>query len=194
MDNYKLLAHDMINALVELERFIGFIVNQGGEHHYNASRDGNYPFIPLNTRHFVDNLYKVKEYGIRTKKPHPTQFVDFGCGVGTKLMVATHMGYESKGYELYDHYIKLAEQFRFPKCNIEQRDLLDPWTKFSHPIVAYYYCPIAESESQIVFEHMIEDALLPGSYLIACLKKDHNIGKDERFAYVHHDVWYKHKD
>lgn len=90
------------------------------------SKAGSYPYIPLNLHSFLEQLEMARHF-LGYDKPcgcgeadcrvgssswldwTGKQFVDVGCGIGLKLIIARQAGFIASGIELNADYAKAAE-------------------------------------------------------------------------------------
>jgi SAM-dependent methyltransferase len=144
---------------------------------------GSYPFIP----HYSDPIARTLRYLKALDGAGNLPFYDFGCGYGTKLLLAKLIGIpKAIGIELDSDYVNLFQNSLWNCCDITvtRGNLLELTTNNfvpQTPIIAYYYCPFSDRNLETVFETDLENLLPVGSYLIPCLKQDFTIKKDKRF-------------
>ncbi len=177
-----------------------------GQNTEEGIKKGAYPFIPFNQNTFIAMLMRVKKHA----KPKDLPFYDFGCGFGSKLILAHLLGYKrcigveynkemvwkgSSGIAEFFNY-SIGQRGDYPieiyigdlndldaRLTHEYRMKSEPMIP-KHPIVAYYYCPMFNEPMQKQFEKNLENKLAVGSYIIGCLKKDYTIHKDKRFTRI----------
>lgn len=152
-------------------------------------RQGEYSYIPLSMKHFIEELMLVE-----SKLPADAKnlrFVDVGCGIGTKLIaVHSHFAWSSPfshitGIEINPKYVDAARLLiQASKCNLGYHyPLGDPKTKVQvHNMdalkctykpfdVIYFYCPLCKPELQVKLEERILKTSKKGAFIIANLKQ-----------------------
>ena len=66
----------------------------------NYREDGSFKYIPYNIDSFTKLLPSNKKL-----------FLDVGCGIGDKMMIATEMGYEAHGIEVDEVLFRIADKY-----------------------------------------------------------------------------------
>lgn len=168
-------------------------------------KDGAFPFIPMHMSRIFSVFYYLREFlnrrAGRNNYPHEplfnqfdtkkVRFLDAGCGIGNILLLANHFGLGNKfvGLEYFDKTADAAEMFlglKAPKSwsrseyEIRRRDI----TKYKHYgqyDFIYYFHPLSDNKKEGEFERRVEDQMKVGAILIAMLKGDGRIRKDDRF-------------
>lgn len=143
--------------------------------------DGQFPYIAFDSDLFCDQMMFVRKlFDKRNKKldwRHKHRFVDVGCGIGSKLLIASDIlgGFEICGIEYSKEYVKVANQlishtyeFRRPYV-IEFNALELDYTSFD---VIYFYCPLINVEKQMALEERIFRTAKPGAIIVANLAKN----------------------
>lgn len=121
-----------------------------------------YGYIPLNVRWFIEGM----EVAMRC---HPGRgFLDVGCGIGTKMLIARHLGYEVSGIEVHAPYAEVAREL-CPGANIEVADAFDV-NHFDADVV-YVYRPCRGDELEGRLERHVVANMNPGA-LIFCDGRD----------------------
>ena len=124
---------------------------------------GHYPYIPLNNATFQALLGKAKQH-IKIKSKHRPRFLDIGCGIGTKVLIASEMGFNASGLEYDKVYYQWAKQITLEKCT--KGNALE-YTKYGEFDCLYFYCPLADEMGQLALEERIAEQMRPGAVLIA---------------------------
>lgn len=169
-------------AFAELEKFLTPVIDYNGTQ--ERMKKGEYPFIALPLWEFCkqmevvsgfyppyttnkhkwdeeENCYKPVEY----KKP---LFVDVGCGIGTKLVLAKQFyKFDLAGIECYPDYVKVAREL-VPYAKIIEGNALDQ--DYSAYDVIYFYCPACNKDIQTKLEARIIETAKPGAYVLANMK------------------------
>lgn len=153
---------------------------------YNKNRkrnrhEGSYEYVPFDVRTFVGILNQIKEdykkrNGKRFESVFP-KFIDAGCGLGVKLLLAAAMGFETTGVEIDCELIKRAKDifdldqdqecwFYSPRQvpEIIHQDILDH--DYSIYDVVYFYCPFVTRAKEEEFEKRVHSQMKSGAYLM----------------------------
>jgi len=133
---------------------------------FRIFNDGNsYTYVPLRLDTFIKALSRIKEdyYKLKGENAAKPSFVDAGCGLGIKLIIAEGMGFNVTGIEIDHKIIKRAEEIFYPhRLNIECQDILEhDYSKYD---VIYFYCPFHNRKKQAEFEQRIHSQMKPGAY------------------------------
>jgi len=185
-------------------------------------KEGSYPFIPITTGRIFRTFYKLREFlnkraGKTTYIHEPlasiyddkkVRFLDAGCGIGNVLFMANHFGLANQfiGLEYFEKTAEAAEMFlglknpnTWSRCGYEirRRDILT-YRHYKQYDFIYYFHPFSDNKKEGEFERRIEDQMKVGAILIAMMKGDHRIRKDDRFKQIPLDadepVWEKVKE
>lgn len=163
----------MIDALYVFERFIvpqieGLLVPSSVKRETKRKK-GEFEYIPLDMDVFVSQIRKVCELQDKAGLSyHEHTFVDVGCGIGTKLLVASELaGWTPVGIESSLEYLRVARRL-IPDGIWIQKDALK--IDYSPYDVIYFYCPCYDEEKQRELETRIIEMAKPGAYILANLK------------------------
>jgi len=137
--------------------------------YYKVPEDGSYPFIPLRTKRFVAALSIAMELAQPNRLGRPN-FLDVGCGDGTKVLIASAFGCNASGIEHDPECVKRARSL-YRRTSIETVDALQ-YEHYGDFDIVYFYCPIRDTEKQILLEQRIASQVRPGTILIQFLKKN----------------------
>lgn len=134
---------------------------------------GEYQCIFLSHDQFVDCLDVVKHYlGSRLT---PYHFIDAGCGLGHKLLLAHCFGFgKVTGLEIQPEYIEEAKKL-LKECydyfdslshliSIVQADILT--YNYSKADVIYFYVPLHDYEKEKIFENRVVKTARPDTIII----------------------------
>lgn len=164
-----------------------------------------FSFIPLENWRFIEAMSKVQKHFLGRGRGRRSflnrKFVDAGCGIGVKLLMAQAMGFKATGIELDPGLIKLAKTI----FNIGQRRSKKTrcdWTKiirqdirkhnYSQYDVIYFYCPLRNTnDEEMKFEKMVYGQMKPGSYVIGAGLSHRPLGKE--FVRLDHEIFWKKK-
>ena len=150
-----------------------------------------YHLIPLNNEEFINDLERIKKV---YKGGRQLTFLDAGCGIGVKVMIARYLGFKAKGIELNDKYLKIARLLLPPDSycspirgsDITKADILK-YKRYNKFDIIYYYSPLIKLEKE--FEEKVEDEAKVGAYIIAHNKRSSRIDKDKRFKKITRDYY-----
>lgn len=138
-------------------------------------QDGQYPYIPLTLSHFCSQMDVVSGllgpyYEDRARK----KFVDVGCGIGTKVLIAQSYGPEAHGIECEPRYVEKAKALMSltgadASKYIHQADA----TKCGYSMydVIYFYCPFFNPQFEVKLENHLVKSAKKGAYFLANLKQ-----------------------
>jgi len=152
----------------------GKVVGEGIDYHKS------YGFVPFNVTSFIETMVAVVRH-IRKQGCNPWDFtfLDAGCGIGTKLILAESMGFPAIGLEIDQKMIRRAKRqygirslkvskgriFRSARTPvIVNQDVLKH--HYDHYGVIFFYCPFRNDELESEFEQRVYEQMLPGSYVI----------------------------
>lgn len=142
-------------------------------------REDSYRYIPLDVGCFLSTLRIIRDdyYKHNDKNgPYPT-FLDAGCGLGVKMILASLMRFNSHGVEIDRKLIKQAKKmFRFdspknpyPWCYPVHTPRIKYQSILTHNYhdydVIYFYRPLQNNDKQIEFEKRIHSQMKKGAYL-----------------------------
>ena len=133
---------------------------------------GEYPYIALAPSRFEDQLKIVA--GMFDRE-HDITFVDVGCGLGTKLVLARHTAgiRYVVGIEKHPKYVRLAKKLlRGSGAVIIKGDALD--MDYGQYDIIYFYCPLRDHLKQQTLEARIIETMKPGAFVMAHLKQSGN--------------------
>lgn len=124
----------------------------------NAGDGVHYPYIPLPYDSFIENLSVVGPGNGRS-------FLDVGCGIGTKLVMANKMGWKVSGIEIHEPYMEKATLIA-PFAELERIDanLYDGYGDFD---LVYLYNPMIEVRRSALLARHIVSLMRPGAFLFA---------------------------
>ena len=157
--------------------------------------DGNsYTYVPLYLKTFITTLRLIKKdyYERNGEAAVRPSFIDAGCGLGVKLIIAQGMGFDITGLEIDDKVLERAEEiFCIDKLNIHRQDILEH--DYSEYDVVYFFCPFHNAEKEKEFERRIQSQMKPGAYLMGYSQKtDPPEDQFDEFA-DGHDPFYRRK-
>jgi 2-polyprenyl-3-methyl-5-hydroxy-6-metoxy-1,4-benzoquinol methylase len=131
-------------------------------HNFEASQIGdaikgdNYAFVPFPCGAFVDLIIEAfTVLGSDTSK----KFLDIGCGIGTKVILATSL-FDSYGIEYDEVYCEKAKSLGLNRVGLVDAMLFDKYDQFD---LLYYYRPIHDSAKYREFESKVHAEMRPGA-------------------------------
>ena len=134
----------MIQKLLEI---IKFILNGDND----EREDGSYKYVPYNMDGFIKLLPSNKKL-----------FLDVGCGIGDKVLMATEMGYEAHGIEKDEQLFKIADRYVYNIKNIDAFEFED-YNKFD---VIYMYRPYKDENKLKQLSNLIKSKMKPEAIFI----------------------------
>lgn len=168
--------------------------------------NGEYPYVPYDIDHFEDLLNKVKLIQELVPQRDPKEsprFVDVGCGIGTKLLLARMAGFHVTGIEMTHNYVKVAKKLlshtghnnwqynRYRSTGrsyeiIEGDALIQDYSPYD---VIYFYCPLKDYKMQEKLNLQIVRTARKGAIFISCghtmFDKQEGIIKVGKESYTH---------
>lgn len=162
------------------------------------AESGRYPYIPFDRSEFTRMLLAVKQlYGEAFNEElscahcgstvhRKRTFVDVGCGLADKVVLASKIGYEAHGIEVDPYLIRTVKQkYTFRECLDPRCSRVLPDTSWRedtltlYPVdamtfdysgfdVIYFYRPFSSTPSEAALERRIWKQAKPGAYVIAC--------------------------
>lgn len=171
-------------------------------------RNGCYPFIPLSMETFIDQV-KTVDLALEVDGVQKRNFIDVGCGIGTKLFAAHAILNETyrsnkkphiKGIDIDPNYIKKVEHilanqidlFYSRRTIVEgiELEVADARTyNFAPHNIVYFYCPMLTPALEQVLEARIMKTVRLGSYVLANGSQtyDASIWREAGFRPLHND-------
>ena len=148
---------------------------------------------PGDTKFFDYHLLPVAEWGnsmevarralvdARRYWTGEERFLDVGCGIGSKLRLASAIGWKVSGIERWEPYANVARRAGFDVQTVEASDYL---SYFDFDLVYMYrLCVDIEAEEELV--RLIVDRMAPGTLLF------HAGGPDPTYLdHVGEHVWW----
>lgn len=177
MRAFDILEREVAHPLHDVE-----IIN-GGE----MSNRGRYKYIPLSIETFLSSIDVAKQvidlYFPVGKQVRKKKFLDVGCGIGTKLLLAGSQ-FETFGLEINSKYAEMARQlvdigystcdckddkdcgFRHAKTHIFEGDALK-FNRYDEFDVIYFYRPFQDDRKQRRLEAQIIEQAKEGAVVLA---------------------------
>lgn len=118
----------------------------------------NHGFIPLPCRTFIDIMI---EAFITLGKTPGKRFLDVGCGIGTKVLLAKAF-FDSHGIEIEDRSVGVAQIIGAD--NVIKGDCLT-YDKYDEFDFLYFFRPIRDFDKEAEFENRIHDQMKPGAVI-----------------------------
>jgi len=165
--------NDVLGDLVEDVGRRAALKSQGS-HIYG---DVHYDYIPFDHAMFTDALLSVKgwlaEEGFFTEEKGCPRFVDVGCGIGDKVKLAEHLGFDAYGLDYDPLLLRYAGLLFYPKSEsttsnggprlIHQCALRH---KYEESQVIYFYQPFQDDDLQTKLERRIYRQAALGTFII----------------------------
>ena len=127
-----------------------------------------YGFIPWPNSHFIKVLLHVLQH---QHKHHPSKrklrFLNAGCGMGLKVIIAEAMGCIATGLEISPKLIEKGKKFfsfnsRHPR--LQQGDIRSH--DYGEYDIIFFYCPLRSVTQEELFEHRVWEQCKVGAYVI----------------------------
>lgn len=152
-------------------------------------RSGAYEYIPLPLERFLMSLTAARAALPKNRTQAPS-FIDVGCGIGTKVLLAKQMGFIAHGIEVNREYVRVARdllvghgpRWEAPatiaehKANAAKRVIHGDARKhdYSPYDVIYFYCPRSSfnqknGSDEVALEERILSTAKPGAVILAHL-------------------------
>lgn len=93
----------------------------------------------------------------------PGRFLDVGCGIGTKMLVAREFGYSVSGIEIYPEYAARARGM-LPEAEIIEGDV-EGFDRYGEYDFLYCYRPFKNDEREDALEDQIIGQMKTGAWL-----------------------------
>lgn len=132
--------------------------------------NGTFKYIPLAIPQFVQQIEFAQMLMLYKGIIEPS-FIDVGCGVGTKVLIAAIHGFRAEGLEIDPEYVKIAK--RLNECRDYCSNSFTIWEgnalehNFAHYDVIYFYCPFADEAKERRLESHIVKSAHPGALILA---------------------------
>ena len=156
MKKVKLVAAKSLSVQQETDIFVGVLaafenfIHQPlltvGEQEAHA-KTGAFPYIPLPLNQFLEQLFKARSIlnpdWVSQRYAHPQpSFIDVGCGIGTKVLIARQFRLDYCGIEINKKYVEAARRLLgdYTKKTILQGDARKH--NYSPYDIIYFYCPM----------------------------------------------------
>jgi hypothetical protein len=133
------------NYLIPFNKYLAQSSRGDVEHHI----ENYYPYITMNTVNFVTNIKGLLTEKFKDVDPKTIKFVDVGCGIGDKVLLANFVfDLNSVGIEYNPHYYEIA---KFNESNTKTKNVKficeDAFNvDFKEFDFVYMYCPIADGD------------------------------------------------
>ncbi len=108
----------------------------------------------------VDEFLRLLDVAIPAARDKT--FLDVGCGIGTKCLLAKDRGLEVHGVEWVPEYVAEARQLG---VRVYEADIRN-WPDYDKFGIVYLNCPFKDNEEEAEFERWLQDAIRSGSVLI----------------------------
>lgn len=116
-------------------------------------------------------------------------FIDVGCGIGSKVVLANALSFRAHGIEITRRYVTIARKVvaKGQMGCVYTHGINEPQiiqgNAFKHNYkpydVIYFYCPMVDWQKQRVLEEHIVKTAKSGAYIIANNKQNHELWADK---------------
>ncbi len=162
METKQFTAQQWQNAFEKFEQLFNRWTPNTDPNQYGSTQvDGRYTFIPNYLTTFTHQLSEASKLvkGIGSY-PGPS-FVDVGCGIGSKLLIASMFGFQPNGVEIVPEYARIAQR----AGRIIVGDALrQSYEAFD---VVYFYRPFYDGKLEEKLEKHIIKTAKPGAVILA---------------------------
>lgn len=117
-----------------------------------------YSWVPFPCNNFVDLL--IDAFFV-TGQDRSKTFLEIGCGIGTKVMLADVL-FDASGFDIEEEYLDTARKIGCKK--VFAADAMD-FEGYGDYDVLYYYAPFKEEVLQKRFENRLYAQMKPGQVL-----------------------------
>lgn len=102
------------------------------------------------------------------------RFLEVGCGIGTKMIIATKLGYEVHGIEVREQYAAVAKHL-CPEAKVEIADAraYDDYRSYD---VVFSYRPLRSDAGMAAFDQWLTDRMRPDAVLFAPYRSLRGLG------------------
>ena len=112
-------------------------------------------------------FYKLLCKVVATKKPDARRYLELGCGLGTKFIIAKWAGIcDVTGIESNPYYADIAKQLvrdcDFDSAKIEVIDIRE-FTHYGDYDILYAYSPLKDWNNQLSFRNRVKDEMKSGA-------------------------------
>ncbi len=136
---------------------------------------GHWDYVAYGIPEFMAHLHEIH---LLTDRADNLKFIDVGCGIGTKVALAS-LYFDSYGVELNEDYAKVAKKITKPKKfwqygryeankDREKRIFVHDALKFNYADydVIYYFRPMHDDKMQTALETRIWKQAKPGTFVV----------------------------
>lgn len=142
--------------------------------------EGTYGYIPLPNKEFLPSLTAAYEY-----LGPSARFIDVGCGVGTKVIRASRLGWDAYGIEINPRFVRLAQRFGAAAIEADART----WNGYADFDCVFMFHLLTDVDQERELEYKVMEAMKPGALLI--LYGIINPRIDEGWEEIGFHVWRK---
>ena len=153
-----------LEAMIEkLERFI--TPKLSGDEHKRKEDSGEFTYIGLRPSEFIEQLEQFRQIHFqKISSGQRLKFVDVGCGIGSKLILAHNSWLSLVGIEIEPSYVEVARKL-VPFADIRCQDAMS--VDYGEFDVVYFYCPFRDLKKQAALEAHIVNTAKSGAYILA---------------------------
>lgn len=167
------------------------------DHKSARAKDGEFHYIPFPPLEFCNDIDMVLSLTYHGGIDRP-KFIDVGCGIGSKLVLAysvgNYKGLHSEdlyGIEKDPRYLEVAKTL-LDEAGIRGAHLIKG-DFFHHTYkpydIIYFYGPLMDHEKEVKLETLILDTAKPGAYVIAHYRRGSPQLYAERCTGISEHIW-----
>jgi SAM-dependent methyltransferase len=136
--------------------------------------DDYFAYVPYPLGLFLEGLHTAGHYLAATDRwPAHSQFLDVGCGIGTKMALASFLGWRVKGIELHEEYLKVCRRL-VPSAPLIQANAFDLTDAYAYADLVYSYRLCQDEDEQMRLARHLTKHMAPGAllFLVGCPDPD----------------------
>lgn len=175
------MNHAVESTMQTLEESLAYLPQTEKAAHNKA---GAFEYIPLNMDYFIDQLTTALKILKVADRDEEVKFIDVGCGIGTKLLLAGSLStvITPYGIEMNRRYATQARRlmtnhasrmFNFPRPRFNPYQVMTGDARkhdYSSYDIVYFYCPMLDHDKQVALETQIYKTAKKGALILANLK------------------------
>jgi SAM-dependent methyltransferase len=119
---------------------------------------GQHAWIPFSCSMFVDLLMAGSRF---FKSDRTKRFLDIGCGIGTKVLLADVL-FEAYGFDLRLDYLEVARRFGCERVFPAEAMEFDWYHDYDF---LYFYAPFRDEEMEAKFEKRLSEKMKVGAII-----------------------------
>lgn len=188
-------------SLVDGGAYADFYRNGGKTDFIKEKRaKGEYPYIPLDINLFEQRLEIA--INLLPNNIKETRFIDIGCGIGTKLLVASTNCRHVTGIEISPSYVTTAKALIRAHCSrtcnalteCGRFDVIEE-DAFKHDYkpyhILYFYCPLLDYPKECLLEQYIVESAKKGALFLPNNPQNQNLWQSKQVKAIYKNWIYR---